>query len=175
MKKILYISCLILIFVACKSEKHEDLNKNIHIDASQVDTLATVNMLNNYKTKINNIKTNLNSSEEDIYKSAEGGAIKKFYRKADTLKKEIVYYGETGKKLIEVYLQENTPVLVKTVKFIYEKPIYVEKRTKIKKRVTNTYYFDNKLNLIYWIQDGKVMPSSIYSKKGKIIVEAIFM
>ena len=61
----------------------------------------------------------IDSLQRDVYESAEGGIVRSFYNQSDTLKKEVVYYGETGKRMLEIYQKQGKSVLIKDVLISY--------------------------------------------------------
>lgn len=171
MRNVILILCTLIVVVGCGENKKRIPNQEAKAQTEKVDTLALVTMLNRYKLKVDSIKHNIDSLERDIYKSAEGGTVQSFYNSSDTLKKEIVYYGETGKRLIHIYFKEKRPVLIEDTSIHYQRPISIDNEVKIESKIINTYYFDKEKHLIYWGKDGKVMPSSQYSEKSKEIIK----
>lgn len=148
-----------------KKEGREIVKKSL-------DTLAVVQDVNRYRLKLDSLEPNLDSLVRDVYdESAEGGTVKVFFKESDTLKKEIVYYGETGKRLLEVYQKEGNPILIEDTNVKYQEPIYSSNDISIKSKVNNTYYLNSKSDLIYWIKNDKVMSPSLYLNQSKQIIK----
>ena len=164
MGKLLIISLLSLTTIGC-SENHSSVKEENKLEVIESDTSLLVEVVNKYMMQVDSIKPNLDSLQRDIFESAEGGVVKCFYTQSDTLKKEVVYYGETGKRTLEIYQQEGSTVLIKDVKINYTEPISVDKDIETSDLVENVYYLDGKQNLIYWIKDNQVMPPSLYEKQ----------
>ncbi len=173
MRNIIIILCSLIVVVGCGENKKHTSKQESKAQTEKIDTVAFVMGLNRYKLKVDSMKRNIDSLERDIYKSAEGGTVQSFYNSSDTLKKEIVYYGETGKRLIYIYLKKNEPVLIKDISIHYQRPINIDDEVKIESRIINTYYFDRG-HLIYWNKDGKVMPSPQYSEKSDKIIKGSY-
>lgn len=165
-KTILIIICTSATFIACNTPPK---NFPSRIQTVRADTLRIVKNINHYKQSIDSVKSSLDSLQRNIYKSAEGGSIQVFYNRGDTLKKEVIFYGETGKRILNVYYREGKPILVEEVINYYQAPISVNEQVKIENKIRNVYYFNKKTNLIYWIKNRKYVPSSQYSKKTKEI------
>src|SRR5699024_9646693 len=126
MKEIALIVLVSITIIGCNGKRTS--NHRTANSIKKIDTLALVKSINHYKLKIDSIKPTLDSLNKDIYKSAEGGIVKLFYNnQSDTLKKEVIYYGETGKRLLDIYLKENKPVLIEDVTVHYKKPIAIHK------------------------------------------------
>lgn len=154
----------------CRETNQRTNTLDTNIQSGEVDTLTLVNQLKRYKFSVDSIQASLDSIQRDVYQSAEGGLIKSFYNHSDTLKKEIVYYGETGKRLLHIYRREEKTVLIEDTKVNYEEPINLSKDVEISSRVKDVYYLDGKSNLVYWVRDSQIMPSSLYAKQEKEII-----
>ena len=126
--------------------------------------------INNYKVSIDSIRFKLDSIQRDIYKSNEGGVVRVFYNKSDTLKKEVIYYGETGKRLVNIYQKQGKSVLIEDELINYTKPISVDKDSEIKNRTINVYYLDSQQNLVYWVKNNQDMHISLYKQQEKEII-----
>ncbi|MDR0228591.1 MAG: hypothetical protein LBI72_05950 [Flavobacteriaceae bacterium] len=110
-------------------------------------------------------KMQLKSMQRDLYEPSEGGVAKVYYKGTDTLKKEIIYYGERGKKTVDIYHKDGKFILIEDKNIVYKKPIYV----KVSDSTMNVFYLDSKQKLIFWLQNGEKVPPSKYKKKEKEI------
>ena len=171
MKAILLLNLVLLSLVGC-GETNQQKPK---AQAEQVvnDTLDIIRQRNEYKSLVDSMKGNLKSVQRDIYgQSAEGGTVESFYNQNDTLKKEIVYYGETGKRIIHIYQKQGNLLLVEDTEIRYKEPISAEKDIEIGSSVTDVYYLDDKQHLIHWLKDGREIPEPQYKEQeNKIIIE----
>lgn len=169
MRAILLLNLVLLSLVGCG----ETNQQKAKAQAEQVinDTLEVVRQRNEYKSLVDSMKGNLKSVQRDIYgQSAEGGTIESFYNQSDTLKKEIVYYGETGKRIIQIYWKQVNPLLVENTEIRYKELISAEKDIEISSSVTDVYFLDEKQHLIHWLKDGREIPKSQYSEQEKKII-----
>lgn len=167
MRKIILSVFFLLIIAGCSRKDQNEVSRETHT----IDTLATVEEINSYKDSVDSMKSSLDSLEKDIYKSAEGGSIKAFYTNSDTLKKEIIYYGETGKRILHLYLREGRKIFLRDVSFKYNAPINVDEDVEISDKVEDLYYLDNKLGLIYWVRNDEVMSDSLYKVQEKELIK----
>jgi hypothetical protein len=171
MRAILLFNLVILSLVGCGETNQQKAKEQ----TEQVinDTLEIVRQRNEHKSLVDSMKGNLKSVQRDIYgQSAEGGSIESFYNQSDTLKKEIVYYGEIGKRIIQIYQRQGNPLLVEDTEIRYKEPISAEKDIEISSRITNVYYLDDNQHLIHWLNDGSEMPESQYKiQEEKIIMK----
>ena len=171
MKAILLLNLVLLSLVGCG----ETNQQKAKAQAEQVvnDTLDIIRQRNEYKLLVDSMKGNLKSVQRDIYgQSAEGGTVESFYNQNDTLKKEIVYYGETGKRIIHIYQKQGNLLLVEDTEIRYKEPISAEKDIEIGSSVTDVYYLDDKQHLIHWLKDGREIPEPQYKEQeNKIIIE----
>lgn len=169
MKAILLLNLVLLSLVGCG----ETNQQKVKAQTEQVinDTLEIVRQRNEYKSLVDSMKGNLKSVQRDIYgQSAEGASIESFYNQSDTLKKEIVYYGETGKRIIQIYKKQGDPLLVEDTEIRYKEPISAEKDIEISSSVTDVYFLDDKQHLIHWLKDGREIPESQYKEQEKKII-----
>jgi len=170
MRESILIITLFLTIVGCGENRSYSAKKK-EVQVITLDSSLLVKEINDYKIKVDSIKFDLDSLQRDVYESAEGGIVRSFYNQSDTLKKEVVYYGETGKRMLEIYQKQGKSVLIKDVLISYTEPINVDKDVEIRDSITNVYYLDSQQNLIYWIKDNQVMPSSQYVKQEKEIIK----
>lgn len=167
MKIILWLSFVFFSLFGCK-----EASQQTETDQERVvtkDTLDIVRQLNEYKVLVDSVKSNLKNVQSNIYESAEGGTKKSFYSQTDTLKKELVYYGETGKRIINIYQKLGNPILIEDIDVRYEEPISTGKDVEIRNSVMDTYFLDDKQNLIYWLKNDQKMPKSQYKEQEKEI------
>lgn len=136
-------------------------------------TLAQNNdsLTQDIRLKYNNIRTNLatlDSIKIDIWgESAEGGIATAFYNRSNLKLIQVVWFGETGKKMIEYYFDNDKLIFAFEQAFKYNRPIYWTKKDSIemldddevfdpqKTEITeNRYYFNNE-NLYRWLDNEK--------------------
>src|SRR5690606_19100615 len=84
---------------------------------------ANAYRINEYKAFVDTLKARLASVRREVDGSAEGGVIESFFNQDDTIKKEIEYYGETGKRVVHIYLIIGHPVLVLDTEIRYKEAI----------------------------------------------------
>lgn len=168
MRAMLLLNLVFLSLVGCGETNQQKVNTQ----TGQVtnDTLEIVRQRNEYKSSVDSMKSSLKSLQRDVYESAEGGTVESFYNENDTLKKEIVYYGETGKRVVHIYQKQGNPLLVEDTEIRYKEPISAEKDIEISSSVTDVYYMDDKQHLIYWLKDGRQIPQSQYKEQEKKII-----
>lgn len=173
MKALIYV-CFLWIVLSCgntDNSNNKEKEPLPQVAIEKIDTLRTVEQHRQSKLTIDSLKPYLDSLSKDVYETTEGGQIKTFFKQSDTLKKEMVYYGEMGKRFVEVYQENGSPFLIKHTEFRYETPIYSSDKISIKDKILNEYYLKEE-NLIYWTKNDSVMPSSKYLAQEKnIIVE----
>lgn len=169
MKTILSLSIVLLLFIGC-SEPNQQAVKELTVEVVK-DTLGIVNQANDYKLLVDSTKSSLKSVQHDIYESAEGGTVVSFYNHSDTLKKEIIYYGETGKRIVHIYLRQGKTILIEDTNISYKEPISTGREAEISGSVTDVYYLDDEQSLIYWLKDGLRMPEYQYKAQEKEIIK----
>jgi hypothetical protein len=122
------------------------------------------------RTKYKYIRNNLNSfslTKTDIWnESTEGGEGKAYFDKNDLKLIEIILYGETGKRIIEYYFDDEKLFFAFEQLFKYNAPIYLDKKRAKEEgydvyfdpdKTTvneNRYYFENEI-LIQWLDNNK--------------------
>lgn len=141
-----------------------------HIGKDTADISKFVHQTNKYKLFVDSIKNELKSIQLDIYESTESGIKTLFYNQTDTLKKEIIYYGETGKRIVATYQEEGLPILIEDTEIKYKNPICTDSNVEYMDSITNVYYLKNK-KLVYWIKNAKIMPQLQYEMQEKNIVK----
>ncbi|WP_177760794.1 hypothetical protein [Flavobacterium sp. I3-2] len=77
----------------------------------------------NFK-RINSIKNWTVIDSVELYNSTEGGQAKFYFANKQLQKIEAVYYGESGKAVVEYYLLESKLSFVFRKEFRYNRPIY---------------------------------------------------
>lgn len=170
MRESILIISLFLTMVSCGENRSYSVKVN-EVQVVKLDSFLLVKEINDYKVRVDSIKSELDSIQRDIYESAEGGIVITFYNQSDTLKKEVVYYGEMGKRLLDIYQRQGKSVLIEDVVITYTEPISVEKEIEISDTIKNVYYLASQQNLIYWIRDNQIMPSSQYEIQEKKIIQ----
>ncbi|MDM1046613.1 hypothetical protein HX004_08390 [Myroides sp. 1354] len=134
------------------------------VEYQLLDTIGRVKKIEEYKHEIESFKEKWKMSERDSFESAEGGEIRCFYIEKDTVKKEIDYYGEMGRKHLVLYQKNGLPVLMEEKIFVYEEPLGINQTTALSDSLVQQFYFD-KQNLIYWLKNGQHVHSSSYKEK----------
>lgn len=88
------------------------------------DTLAYASTIENFCDSVHKNLAHLKMKKRDDFDgSAEGGEVRVYTSKTDTLKVEAVYYGETGKNEYEIYVRYKNPVFFKERTTYYHSPI----------------------------------------------------
>jgi len=145
-----------------KVEKQVELVQKVEYQL--LDTMDKVKQIEEYKQEVASFKEKLKMRQRDSFESAEGGEIRCFYIEKDTVKMEMDYYGETGRKHLVLYQKNGLPVLMEEKTFGYEEPLGINQTTTISDSLVQQFYFD-KQNLIYWLKDGQHVHSSNYKEK----------
>ena len=130
-----------------------------------IDTLAEKKGIERYKQYIESVKGSMQMLEYDHFDTAEGGRTKSYYNGKDTVKKEIKYYGEMGRKHLDCYLKNNSPLLIEEQTFLYEKPLGSTEPVMIRDSIVHIFYFNAPLQLIYWLEDDKKVNPLYYEEK----------
>ena len=104
--------------------------------------------------------------------SEQGGKITKYYD-GDTLRKAIlVFYGETGKTIIDYYFFNRQLFFSFERNTWYDKPMSA-RGVKVTKEEENRLYFD-KQKLIRWAnKKGKLLDKDLYADKEKDLFEVM--
>ena len=104
--------------------------------------------------------------------SEQGGKITRYYD-GDTLRKAIlVFYGETGKTIIDYYFFNRQLFFSFERNTWYDKPMSA-KGAKVTKEEENRLYFD-KQKLIRWAnKKGKLLDKDLYADKEKDLFEVM--
>lgn len=105
----------------------------------------------NFK-RINSIKNWTVVDSVELYNSTEGGQAKFYFANKKLQKVEAIYYGETGKSVVEYYLLDSKLSFVFRKDFRYNRPIYWsesndEKFDLDKSKITETrsYFYKDSL------------------------------
>ncbi|MBB1140689.1 hypothetical protein [Myroides sp. WP-1] len=168
MKDSLLLSFVILFLLGC-GKLNDKRNVKIQTEKNGIDTLNVVQQIEKYKVIVEASKMQLNNFQRDVYESSEGGVAKAYYKGEDTLKKEIVYYGEGGKKTVDIYQKDGKFILIEDKDIVYKDPIYVNSDVKVSDSTLNVFYLDSKQKLIFWLKNGKKVPTSKYKIKEEEI------
>ena len=121
-------------------------------------------------TKYKNVKENLENYEKVIVEnneeSTEGGQENAYYEGQTLIFIELIWYGETGKKILEYYFDNGQLIFAFDQEFTYNRPIYWdEKKSKemgdnevfdSNKTIINQdrYYFNDEL-IFLWLDNEK--------------------
>ena len=127
-------------------------------------------IIKDIRTKYKEIRENLSSytlTKIDILnESTEGGEGKACFDKNDLKLIEVVWYGETGKRIIEYYFDNDKLFFAFDQLFEYNAPMYLDKETAIEEGYDDyfdpekttvkedRYYFENEI-LIRWLDNNK--------------------
>ncbi|MBB1149292.1 hypothetical protein H4K35_03945 [Myroides sp. NP-2] len=168
MKYSFFLSLVVLFLIGC-GKLSEKQNLKIQIEKNGIDTLNVVKKIEKYKAMVEASKMQLKNIQRDLYESSEGGVVKVYYKGADTLKKEIIYYGEGGKKTVDIYQKDGKFILIEDKDIVYKNPIYVNSDVKVSDSTMNVFYLDSKQKLIFWLQNGERVSTSKYKKKEEEI------
>ena len=140
---------------------------------------STDSLIKIIKTKYLIIQNNIESydtiSKEEWEGSTEGGRVTGYYKNKDLKLIKGVYFGETGKTETEYYFDDNILIFVFEKNYIYNRPIYWDKKHAQEngdsvtfdhaKTITaekGLYYYKEKL--IRWVYDKRSEANlSVYS------------
>ena len=162
-----------LAFINCQAQ--EPINNkggpSSHANFDSIETQIIIirkefNRINGDISKFRVIKEDLDDQ------STEGGELKKFYEGESLRKAQLIFYGETGKAMIDYYFLNGVIFFSIKRTYYYNVPIY-EKGNKVSKVEVDRFYF-NRSKLIRWIgPNGKIVDVRLYRSKEKEIVEAL--
>lgn len=168
MKYSFILSLVALFLIGCgKLSKKQNLK--IQIEKNVIDTLNVIQQIEKYKEMMEASKIQMKNIQRDLYESSEEGVAKIYYKGADTLKKEIIYYGEGGKKTVDIYQKDGKMILIEDKDIVYKDPIYVNSDVKVSDSTMNIFYLDSKQKLIFWLQNGEKVSTSKYKMKEEEI------
>lgn len=164
------LSTLLFLFIGIgcgKVKKQVTFSQLIPYQA--IDTMERVKQIDVYKLEVESLKDKMETSQRDSFETAEGGRIKYFYIKEDTVKKELDYYGETGRKHFVLYQEKGMPLLIEEIEMTYETPLGVANSVEIKDSVVQTFYYHEQ-KLIYWLKNDQHVDVSKYAvKEGELV------
>ena len=127
-------------------------------------------LINDIKAKYNYIKNNLstfNTTKTEIWSESTDGGQGIAYYSNDKLKLiEIIWFGETGKKIVEYCFDNGKLIFAFEQNFKYNRPIYWDKKMAKENSdneffdpdktliIENRYYFNNE-DLFLWLDNEK--------------------
>lgn len=127
--KIYYILTFFVSFamISCNSSTSNSLETKV-ISENQSSLSSDIDdkmekIRANFK-RINSIKNWTVIDSVELYNSTEGGQAKFYFANKQLQKIEAVYYGESGKAVVEYYLLESKLSFVFRKEFRYNRPIY---------------------------------------------------
>ena len=128
---------------------------------------AQIAIIRKQYNQINADITKFRIVKEDLVgQSAEGGELIKFYEGESLRKAKLVFYGETGRAMVEYYFLDSSIIFSFKRTYYYEMAIY-DKDSTVRKVEEERFYF-NKRKLIRWIgPNGKTVKASQYGKRRK--------
>ncbi len=139
--------------------------------------------INEIRTKYNNIKNKLSASTVTIIdisnESTEGGEGKAYFNNSELKLLEIVWYGETGKRVIEYYFDNDSLFFAFNQIFSYNAPTHLDKATAENAGLSDYFdpskttlkedrYYFNDGSIFLWINNNKKM---ILLKDSSLIIE----
>lgn len=95
--------------------------------------------------------------------SAEGGVVTGYYKTAELVKANTIFYGETGKVETDYYFNKKGLFFQYKKTTIYDKPVYT-KGFKVKNTMEERLYF-NENKLIKWVSGKTVKPEIEFNKE----------
>lgn len=127
--RIYYFGVLILTFLlfGCDSKETKVTSQNViseNPSISSVDSDEKMNAIRDNFKRINSIKNWTVIDSVELEGSTEGGQAKFYFANKQLQKIVAVYYGESGKNVIEYYLLDSKLSFVFKKEFRYNRPIY---------------------------------------------------
>ena len=160
-----------LAYLNCSGQESK-YDKNGLSSATNFDSIeAQIIIIRKECNKINSDTSKFHVVNEDLDdQSTEGGEIKKYYENKSLRKAQVIFYGETGKAIIEYYFLHREVLFLFRRTYYYNIPMYL-KGSKISKTEEERFYFNNQ-KLIRWIDpSGKTAPKKLYPTKEKEIIK----
>lgn len=140
---------------------------NKHKQEVENEVTAYHNITLAYKDSIDHQSSTLKKVHIDLDAPAEGGEATLYLSEKDTLKMDITFYGEMGKRVYVLYLKSNHPVFCIDTNILYREPIYLSKEMKIASTSVDKIVLRNNA-IISWWQNGKTVKDN-YEEKAKEI------
>jgi hypothetical protein len=173
-KKKAVLPFFVVLFFICMNCAGQGVKKKGGVAVARPETMEEVLL----KIRKEYARINADSGRMRVVKenlegpSTEGGKITKYYD-GDTLRKAIlVFYGETGKTVIDYYFFNRQLFFSFERNTWYDKPMSV-KGAKVTKEEENRLYFD-KQKLVRWAnKKGKLIDKDLYADKEKDLFEVM--
>lgn len=112
--------------------------------------------------KFEDNKDSYQKVEKDLMgETTEGGSVNGYFLNNELQAMEVTFYGETGKKIVNYYIEEDT-VYIQTEDTYYQNPISVESEPKVKETVNKKQLVVNEKALEYmetsktWTETEKI-------------------
>lgn len=159
------------------AEKENSLTDTIqkaepNLTTAYQDALDTVyrNKILSYKDSIDRKVKTLKKISKNLEGSAEGGEAILYLAGKDTLRMNVIFYGETGKSEYAFYLSKDAPVLYIGTTTFYKEAINVSKEVRIDNIVKDEVILKNK-EVISWKQNEQLSNKQKYSQKAQEIFD----
>jgi hypothetical protein len=168
---ILFLSSLVCI--NCSGQESRE-DKRAPSSAANFDSIeAQITTIRKEYHRINTGTSKFRVVTEDLNdQSTEGSEIKKYYENRSLRKVQLIFYGETGKAMIEYYFLNRVVFFSFKRTYHYNTPMY-EKGSKISKVEEERFYFNNQ-KLICWIgSNGEIVDVNLYRAKEEEISKSL--
>jgi len=119
--------CISFLLFSCNSKDSRNTKKSIIDEKVTNSTFDFSKEMSEIKTnfkRINSIKNWTVIDSVELYETTEGGQAKFYFANKQLQKVEAIYYGETGKAIIEYYLMDSKLSFVYRKEYKYNSPIY---------------------------------------------------
>jgi len=168
-----YQLCFLFCFIITSCTNNNIVGTDNKQSNTSIDTVQLINTIKKEYLEINSKAAVYHKVEKNVFgQSAEGGVIIAYYDHKDFKKANTTFYGETGKVSTEYYFNKYGLFFAYSIKYLYDKPIYI-KGSKIASIQENRYYL-LKNQLIKWLDNNKksVNPNSKeYQDENKYLLE----
>ena len=154
MIKNIFFSLSILGFVfGCKKNELSKYDNSLYVIENIKENFQRINTISSFDS-INTI---------NLYESAEGGVLKKFYANNKLEKMVEIHFGESGKLINEYYLFNNQLSFYFSQNHIYNRPIYYDEEKMIE--FNDTVFFDINKSIVketrsYFYENKRVLQKS---------------
>lgn len=132
------------------------------VGTSTIKSQPQDSIIQDIRAKYEETRNNLNGFEKiniDILdESAEGGQGTAYYDKNDLKLIKVVWYGETGKRIMAYYFDKGDLYFASDQNFRYNAPMYLDKETALENGESN-YYDPDKTQVVeerYYFTDGEL-------------------
>lgn len=155
-----------LLVIACGNPSGN--NKGKQEATSEVLTVTAYNNATlSYKDSIDHQIHTFKNTHIDLDAPGEGGEAILYLSGKDTLKMDITFYGEMGKRVYALYLKNSHPVFYIDSNIYYREPIYLSKEVKIASATIDEIILRNN-TIVSWSQNGKAVNDKREEKAQEI-------